>query len=198
MILADGILGQMMEPLVLHEYKPLPDLPSKQPWRLGDPATKDPILITSLILNVDGMEQRNFDLFKKYEEIEKNETRYEEVDDRRRRHRHRRLRHGRAHRALGDGAGPRRKASRWGCSVPSRCGRSRPSLSRSWLRRWTTSSWWRLSLGQMWEDVRLATGCKTKVHLHGRTAGGLPEQDDIIEQLKKVLASKGDEIVRNF
>ena len=55
-----------------------------------------------------------------------------------------------------------------------------------------------LSLGQMWEDVRMATGCKTKVHLHGRTAGGVPEQPDIIEHLQKALDSKGDEIVRNF
>ena len=55
-----------------------------------------------------------------------------------------------------------------------------------------------LSLGQMWEDVRLATGCKTKVHLHGRTAGGLPEQQDIVEHLKKAMNSKADEIVRNF
>ena len=55
-----------------------------------------------------------------------------------------------------------------------------------------------LSLGQMYEDVKLATGCKCKAHLHGRTAGGLPEQIDIIAHLEKVLAAKGDEIIRNF
>ncbi len=56
-----------------------------------------------------------------------------------------------------------------------------------------------MSLGQMWEDVRLATGCKTKVHLHGRTAGGVPEQADIVRASQKVARPRtGDEIVRNF
>ncbi len=55
-----------------------------------------------------------------------------------------------------------------------------------------------MSLGQMIEDVRLATCGKSRVHLHGRTAGGIPVDDDIVDQLKKILASKGDEIIRNF
>jgi len=197
MILADGILGQMMEPLVLHEYKPLPDLPSKADWRLGDPATPDPILITSLILNVPGMEQRNFDLFKKYEEIEKNETRYEEVDT--------------------DGAdivivayGTAARIAR-SAMEQARVEGIKVGLFRP-ITLWPFPSKpleelagkvdnmlvVELSLGQMWEDVRMATGCKTKVHLHGRTAGGLPEQADIIDAIKKAMASKGDEIVRNF
>ena len=55
-----------------------------------------------------------------------------------------------------------------------------------------------MSLGQMWEDVRLAVEGKAKVHLHGRTAGGIPETSDIVSALKEVLDSKGDKIVRNF
>jgi 2-oxoglutarate ferredoxin oxidoreductase subunit alpha len=55
-----------------------------------------------------------------------------------------------------------------------------------------------MSLGQMWEDVRLAVEGRARVHLHGRTAGGIPEEADIISDLKKVLASTGDEIIRNF
>ena len=197
MILADGILGQMMEPLVLHEYKPLPDLPSKADWRLGDPATEDPILITSLILNVGGMEQRNFDLFKKYEEIAANETRYEEVDT------------DDADIvivAYGTAARIARSAMEQAREEGIKVGLFRP------ITLWPFPSKplekladkvenmlvVELSLGQMWEDVRMATGCKTKVHLHGRTAGGLPEQCDIVDHLKKALAAKGDEIVRNF
>lgn len=197
MILADGILGQMMEPLVLHEYKPVPDLPSKADWRLGDPATPDPILITSLILDVPGMEQRNFDLFHKYEQIAENETRYEEVGT--------------------DGADIILVAY----GTAARIARSAMELAREEgikVGLFRPITLWpfpfeplaklagkvenmlvvELSLGQMWEDVRLATGCSCKVHLHGRTAGGLPEQVDIVEHLKKALASKGDEIIRNF
>jgi 2-oxoglutarate ferredoxin oxidoreductase subunit alpha len=197
MILADGILGQMMEPLVLREYKPLPDLPSKADWRLGDPATKDPILITSLILNAGGMEQRNLDLFRKYEEIAKNETRCEEVDT--------------------DGADVVIVAY----GTAARISRSAMDLAREEgikVGLFRPITLWpfpsaplaklaekvdnmlvvELSLGQLWEDVKLATACKARVHLHGRTAGGLPEQPDIVDHLKKILNSKGDEIIRNF
>lgn len=197
MILADGILGQMMEPLVLHEYKPLPDLPSKADWRLGDPATPDPILITSLILNVGGMEQRNFDLFKKYEQIAANETRYEEVDT-----------EGAdiVIVAYGTAARIARSAMEEARAEGIKVGLFRPitlwpfphdplaKLADKVENMLVVE----LSLGQMWEDVRMATGCKTKVHLHGRTAGGLPEQADIVDAIKKAMASKGDEIVRNF
>jgi len=196
MILADGILGQMMEPLVLHEYKPIPDLPSKADWRLGDPATKDPILITSLVLNVPGMEKRNFDLFKKYETIVANETRYEEVD----------TDADIVIVAYGTAARIARSAMDTAREQGIKVGLFRPitlwpfpmealgKLADKVEHMLVVE----LSLGQMAEDVRLATGCRTKVHMHGRTAGGLPEQADIVEALKKCLATKGDEVVRNY
>ncbi len=197
MILADGILGQMMEPLVLREYVPIPDLPSKADWRLGDPATKDPLLITSLILNVPGMEQRNLDLFHKYEEITKNETRYEEVDS------------DDADIVLvayGTAARIARSAMEQAREKGMKVGLFRPitlwpfpsePLSKL-ADRVENMLVVELSLGQLWEDVRMATGRKTKVHLHGRTAGGVPTQADIIEHLQKAVDSKGDKIVRNF
>jgi 2-oxoglutarate ferredoxin oxidoreductase subunit alpha len=197
MILADGILGQMMEPLVLREYKPAAELPSKADWRLGDPATPDPLLITSLILDAGGMERRNFELFRKYEEIERNETRWEEVDTEDA---------DIVIVAYGTAARISRSAMEQAHAAGIKVGLFRPitlwpfpsePLARL-ADRVENMLVVELSLGQMWEDVRLATGCKTKVHLHGRTAGGLPETTDIVEHLKKALAAKGDELVRNF
>jgi 2-oxoglutarate ferredoxin oxidoreductase subunit alpha len=197
MILADGILGQMMEPLVLHEYKPLSDLPSKQPWRLGDPSTKEPLLITSLVLDPGGMERRNFELQKKYERIAANETRYEEVgiDDADVII----VAYGTASRiarsameiARGEGikVGLLRPISIW--PYPS----ARLSELADRVEHLFVVE---MSLGQMWEDVRLAVEGKAKVHLHGRTAGGIPDQNELVADLKKILSSKGDEIVRNF
>ena len=52
-------------------------------------------------------------------------------------------------------------------------------------------------IGELVERMLSVCG-KAKVHLHGRTAGGVPEQSEIIRDLKKVLAAKGDEIIRNF
>ena len=197
MILADGILGQMMEPLVLKEYKPIPDLPAKQPWRLGDPSTKEALLITSLILNAGGMEERNLDLFRKYEEIERNETRYEEVmvDDA-----------DIVMVAYGTASRIARSAMEQAREAGIKVGLFRPITIwpypskpiRALAEKMDNLLVVEMSLGQMWEDVRLAVEGRARVHLHGRTAGGIPEQDEIVAQLKKILDSKGDGVIRNF
>ncbi len=197
MIQADGILGQMMEPLVLHEYKRPPDLPSKQPWRLGDPSTTDPLLVTSLVLNVTGMEERNLELQKKYDTITENETRFEEVGL--------------------DGADVVMVAY----GTASRIAKSAMEVARAkgikvglfrpitiWpfpsarlnglADRFDNFLVVEMSLGQMWEDVRLAVEGKAPVHVHGRTAGGIPQQADIVADLRKVLDAKPGEIVKNF
>ena len=197
MILADGILGQMMEPLVLRPYTPIPDLPSKQPWRLGDPSTKDPILITSLILNVQGMEERNYKLFEKYEEIEKNETRWDEykTDDA-----------DIAIVAYGTAARISKNVIERAREEGIKVGLFRPITIWPYPSKPLNALADRvksilvveMSLGQMWEDVRLSVEGKAKVHLHGRTAGGIPVEEQIIEQLKQALEYKGDSYLRNF
>ena len=197
MILADGILGQMMEPLILNEYKPDPDLPSKQPWRLGDPSTPEPLLITSLILDPGGMERRNLELNRKYETIIEKETRFEEVEI-----------DGADVVIVAYGTASRiaRSAMEEAREQGIKVGLFRPitiwpypskrlnELADSVEHFFVVE----MSLGQMWEDVRLAVEGKAKVHLHGRTAGGIPETPELIEDLKKILRSKGDEIVKNF
>ena len=197
MILADGILGQMMEPLVLNEYKPLPNLPSKQPWRLGDPSTREALLVTSLILNPGGMEERNLQLFKKYEEIEKNEVRYEEVmlDDAE----IVMVAYGTASRIARSVIDEAREAGvKVGLFRPITIWPYPHRQIRNLAERVKDLLVVEMSLGQMWEDVRLAVEGRARVHLHGRTAGGIPQQGEIIDQLKRILASKGDEIIRNF
>lgn len=80
MILADGTVGQMMEPVELpepvqHEYD--------KPWALkGSPAGKSKY-ITSLSLSPEELEQWNFNNFAKYRKIEETEQRAEEfmMDD---------------------------------------------------------------------------------------------------------------------
>ena len=80
MILADGTVGQMMEPVELpepvqHEYD--------KPWALkGSPARKSKY-ITSLSLSPEELEQWNFNNFAKYRKIEETEQRAEEfmMDD---------------------------------------------------------------------------------------------------------------------
>jgi len=197
MIAADGILGQMMEPLVLTKYEEPKDLPSKLSWQLGDPATQEPIWMTSVHLGEGKLEEHNLKLQKKYEEIEAKEVRFEEVmtDDA-----------DIIMVAYGTSARVAKAAMAKAREAGIKVGLFRPitlwpfpnAPLNALADRIDNFLAVEMSLGQMVEDVRLATCGKARVHLHGRTAGGVPVVDDIVEQLKKILASKGDEIIRNF
>jgi 2-oxoglutarate ferredoxin oxidoreductase subunit alpha len=197
MIAADGILGQMMEPLVLHQYKDPGDLPSKQPWRLGDPSTPEPIWITSVHLGEGQLEKHNLELQEKYELIEKNEVRYEEtmVDDAD----IIMVAYGTAARVAKTALGVARdEGLKVGLFRPISIWPYPYQQIRDLADRVDNLLVVEMSLGQMWEDVRLAVEGNARVHLHGRTAGGVPVVKEVVEHLRKVLASKGDEIIRNF
>jgi 2-oxoglutarate ferredoxin oxidoreductase subunit alpha len=78
MILADGILGQMMEPLYLKEYKK-PDLPEKD-WILDGCRGREPRVIKSLYMGEGELEQRNLILQEKYKKMREKEVMYETTD----------------------------------------------------------------------------------------------------------------------
>jgi len=77
LMLSDGAIGQMMEKVYLGPQKErstvFPD------WATtGKPSTRERNIITSLDLDSNGMELHNQKLQAKYDEIKKNEVRYEE------------------------------------------------------------------------------------------------------------------------
>lgn len=77
MILADGMLGQMMEPVEFKERKKT-ELPSKDSWKAdGLKGRKKHNLITSLFLQSEQLEEHNYRLQAKYKKIEENEKKYE-------------------------------------------------------------------------------------------------------------------------
>ena len=197
LLATDGILGQMMEPLVLNDYRDPGDLPSKAAWRLGDPATKEPLWTTSVRLGDGELEEHNLKLQVKYEEIVEKEVRFEDtsVDDA-----------DIVMIAYGTSARVAKSAMEMARAEGIKVGLHRPitlwPFPEKRLREIAGSVdnmlAVEMSLGQMWEDVRLATCGKCRVHLHGRTAGGIPEETAIVDQIKKIMSSKGDEIIRNF
>lgn len=83
MILSDGVIGQMMEKLVLPPFKPRrteEEVIRECPWATtGKKKDRDPNIITSLELKPEIMEKRNLHLQQKYEDIKNNEVRYEAV-----------------------------------------------------------------------------------------------------------------------
>ncbi len=72
LILSDGILGQLVEPLELKEYHPILELPSKKNWILDGCKDREPHVIKTLLLNPDEvLVEHNIHLQRKYEKIEK-------------------------------------------------------------------------------------------------------------------------------
>lgn len=84
MILADGIVGQMMEKVVLPEQRPRrtdDEIREQCPWAAtGRKNMRPRNVITSLELESSKMEEINNRLQARYEVIRQNETRWEEID----------------------------------------------------------------------------------------------------------------------
>lgn len=81
MILADGTMGQMMEPVALEERA---TKTFEKPWATNGTDMKRPKnVINSLYLDPGELEKVNFQRFEKYKTIEENEVMYEEfmMDD---------------------------------------------------------------------------------------------------------------------
>lgn len=80
-MLSDGVIGQMMEKVVLKEQKPRltnEEIAKKYPWAsIGRTPDRKPNVITSLELQPEIMEKHNLHLQAKYREIAENEVRYE-------------------------------------------------------------------------------------------------------------------------
>lgn len=82
MILADGVIGQMMEKVVLPPFQPRlteEEIRKNTPWStMGKTPDRKQNVITSLCMESEVMERINHRLQAKYRSLEENEVRYEE------------------------------------------------------------------------------------------------------------------------
>lgn len=78
MILADGLLGQMMEPAVFGEY-PYPEIDNSS-WALTGAKGRDGRAIFSVATSEERQNQHIYNLFNKFKQIENNETEWEELN----------------------------------------------------------------------------------------------------------------------
>jgi 2-oxoglutarate ferredoxin oxidoreductase subunit alpha len=189
MILGDGILGQMMEPVVLRdavEYDPS----TKKKWALGNSENRGRHMITSVRLAPGTLETHNLNLLKKYEKIEQEEVRYELVntDDAD---------------VLLVAYGTAARICKSAVAVAAESGGIKLGLVRP-ITLWPFPSQIvhqlgrdirnvlvvEMSLGQMYEDVLLSVCGDADVSLLGHTGGGLPTEQEIIESAKKIKTSK--------
>ncbi len=76
MVIGDGMIGQMMEPVEFPEKYEEPELPAKD-WAATGAKGRKPHVIKSLFLDPELLEKNSWDLHAKYEEMKKHEIRYE-------------------------------------------------------------------------------------------------------------------------
>ena len=180
MILADGTLGQMMEPVSL-DYEI--GEPYAKPWATtGTKMQREHNVVNSLYLKPEKLEQTNFERFERYKQIEESEAMYEEylTDD--------------AEiivtafgiasrvaknavnmaRAQGVKVGLIRPITLW--PFPKKAyqkvvGKAKQIISVE------------LSMGQMIEDVRLAVECKVPVTLCNRTGGMIVSPEQVLNAI---------------
>lgn len=189
-ILADGVIGQMMEKVVLPDFQPRmteEEIAEKCPWAaVGKPKSRERNVITSLELQPDAMEQNNIRFQEKYKTIEENEVRYEEImcDD--------------AEYllvAFGSSARICQKAVEIAREQGIKLGLLRPitlwPFPKKALAAYADKVKAMLSVelnaGQMVEDVRLAVNGKVPVEHYGRLGGIVYTPDEIVEAVKNKI-----------
>jgi 2-oxoglutarate ferredoxin oxidoreductase subunit alpha len=183
MILTDGQLGQMMEPIRLWEKGP-PPTPDK-PWAMTGAKGRKPNLLRSLYLVEGELEALNHKLQQKYADISSNEVRYEDrmVEDCNvllvAYGTSARIAKGAFEqaRAMGINAGLVRPVSLW--PFPSEHIAKIAEHAEAVLVV-------EMSSGQMLEDVKLAVRERAPVFFVGRMGGGIPLAGDILNRIKEL------------
>lgn len=190
MILADGVIGQMMEKVTLPAPRPRrteAEIIEQCPWAAnGRREGRKPNIITSLELDPAVMEKRNLHLQAKYAEIEEKEIRYEEIDCEDAEYlivafgscariAQKAIEHARE---KGVKVGLFRPITLW--PFPSK-----PLYERSKKLKGILVV--ELNSGQMIEDVNLAVKCSLPVEHFGRLGGIVPDPDEVVEALEKLI-----------
>jgi len=187
MVLADGIIGQMMEKVVLPPFqarKTDEEIRKDTPWAtLGKPKNSAPNVISSLELRSEEMEKINLRLQGRYRQIEATEVRYEQIncDDA-----------DYVIVAFGTMARVSQKAVELARAEGIKLGLLRPITLYPFptepIRKLADTTKGMMSVemsaGQMVEDVRLSTCGKVKVEFYGRMGGIVPSPVEVLEALK--------------
>lgn len=188
MILADGMLGQMMEPVTFPE--PTESLPEKTWATNGTKGNREHNIVNSLILQPDALEKSVKDRFARYEIIKENETMWESY-----------LTEDADYITIAYGATARvtksavNEARKQGIKV----GMIRPitlwpfpaavlNEAAGKVKRLLVVE---MSMGQMVEDVQLAAAGQCPVEFYGRTGGMIPSPKEIFAKLQQL--AKEDE-----
>lgn len=181
MIMADGTMGQMMEPVQLDfDIKPAPE----KPWATtGTKMSRPHNIVNSLSLVPEELEQLNFARYERYKTVEKEVPMFEEylMDDPEI-----------CVVAFGIAARVSKNAVNEARKQGLKVGMIRPitlwpfpvapfEKALSHVNRFISVE---LSMGQMIEDIRLAVRCQKEVTLCNRVGGMIPSPEQVLEAIK--------------
>ncbi|HDM69839.1 MAG: 3-methyl-2-oxobutanoate dehydrogenase subunit beta [Thermotoga sp.] len=185
LILADGMIGQMMEPVEFPEFVDVEKL--KEPdWILNGADGRDPRRITSFDIDPHNLEKIILHLMEKYRKAEENEKRWEDfmVDDAE----YLFVAYGTMARILKTVVKLARKEGiKVGLIRPITLWPFPYERIEEMAERVGFILAVEMSTGQMVEDVRLAVKGKTEVLFYGRPGGVIPSPFEVLEVLKKYV-----------
>lgn len=183
MLLADGTMGQMMEPVELPEER---EVTSDKPWAVtGTKLARPHNIVNSLYLSPDELEVKNFERYERYKAIEQNEARAEcymteDADF--------------VLVAFGIAARVSKNAVKALREKGIKAGLIRPITVWPFPKKEIAEAVRtakafvsvELSMGQMIEDIRLAEDCARPVHLVNRVGGMIPSPEQIVDAVVKL------------
>ena len=185
MILADGLLGQMMEPVTFPPARET--LPDKSDWAACGHGNKRPHhIINSLYLDAPLLEKNVKERFERYAIIEEHETDAElyQCDDAEL-----------VVTAYGASARVAKSAVMTARKQGLKVGLFRPKTLWPFPKKELNQAiahasqllCVEMSMGQMIDDVRLAINCSRPVAFFGRTGGVIPPPAEVLAEIKKLM-----------
>lgn len=190
MLLSDGTMGQMMEPVSLEEG--IVNTYDKSWAVTGTKGERKPNIVNSLFLKPDELEVFNFERYKRYAKIEAEEVMYEEymMDD--------------AEIcivAFGVAARVSQNAIDQARKQGIKVGMIRPITLWPFPKEVLCKAADKvkafisveLNMGQMLEDIELATRCKKPVLLCNRTGGMIPTTENVLDKINQAAKIGGAE-----
>ena len=188
MLLGDGLMGQVMEPVVFPDFIDLNKLPKKD-WIVDGCKGREPRALFSMLLAYGKLHEHNLHLQEKYDKITAEELRWEvkheedaEIVI---------VAYGTAARiaesaieevkAEGINVGLFRPITLWPYPMPA---------LRELSKKVPKIAVFELCMGQMVEDVILSVGERSEIYFHGVPGGLIPTPAEVAEFLRSV--AKGD------
>jgi len=187
LVLADGLLGQMMEPVQLPTSDRQPQTIDK-PWALTGCAGRKPNVIKSLILAEGALEAHNIKLQEKFRKMKEVEVRAESFG----------LKDSDMILvAYGSVARMAKAAMEMARAKGLKVGMIRPITLWPFPEKLIGAAADRIkkflvvemSAGQMVEDVRLAVNGRARVEFYGRMGGGIPSEEEILRRIEALSVS---------